>query len=157
MRLVVTISGIFLCMTTLVGLNQVMAGFPPPSTVVEQPDNLLVANAPPLQERDPMLKRKIDLVVRKYSDQLRYCYQRRLQQDPEMHGRVVVKFTLRVVDGQGRADPVEIEESGLDNPKTESCLIEVFKEMIFPKPFYGDEVVVRYPFIFNSLDRESDD
>ena len=155
MRLAVTILGTLVCLATWFEARPAWAGYPVPSTAVEQPDNLLMANAPPLPLRNPIERDEIETIIKKYGERLRYCYEQQLQFHREMRGKVVVKFTVRSVEEQGRADPVEIETSELNNARVENCIVAIFKEMIFPEPRGGGVAQIRYPFIFHSYDSES--
>ncbi len=94
-----------------------------------------------------MDKSLIDAVVKRHLNQIRYCYQRELQQDPSLAGRVVVKF---VIAKDGTVANASIKSSTLAAPAVEQCLVSRFLRMSFPEPAGGGIVVVSYPFLFSA-------
>lgn len=91
-------------------------------------------------------KSLIDAVVRRHLNQVQYCYQRQLQRDPGLGGRLVVRF---VIAADGSVAQAEIAESDLGNEAVERCVAERFLRFTFPASG-GGIVVVRYPFLFRS-------
>ncbi len=92
-------------------------------------------------------KALIDAVIRRHLAQIRYCYQRELSKQPDLAGKVVVKF---VIDATGAVEKAEIRTSTLDNATVEECLVNRFLRMQFPEPKGGGIVIVSYPFLFKS-------
>lgn len=84
----------------------------------------------------------IQRILRAYLPRIRYCYQRRLQVNPNLRGRLLVSFTI---DGNGRVS--RVSSAGLD-PSVGRCVEQVIHIMRFPRPQGGGLVNVRYPFIF---------
>ncbi|MGA1825815.1 MAG: AgmX/PglI C-terminal domain-containing protein [bacterium] len=83
-------------------------------------------------------------VVSSYKSSIAYCYQRELKDNPDLKGRITVKFSI------GKADQVlnaEIYSSEINNANLEACLIDMILRWRFPA---GAEAVttVIYPFIF---------
>ncbi len=89
----------------------------------------------------------IDAVVRRHMNQIRYCYQRELQKNPGLAGKVVVKF---VVAKDGTVASASIKSSTLNDATVESCLVSRFLRMSFPAPGGGGIVMVSYPFLFTA-------
>ncbi|MBX2801373.1 MAG: TonB family protein [Myxococcales bacterium] len=89
---------------------------------------------------------EIDEVVRNHMAQIRYCYQRQLQRNPGLVGKVVVKFTIA---SDGSVAEAKIRSSSLDNPDVDRCLINRFMRMNFPAPRGNGIVLVSYPFLFS--------
>ena len=90
----------------------------------------------------------IDAVIRKNLSQIRYCYQRALSRQPNIEGKVVVKF---VIARDGSVSKSTIKSSSLGSQAVESCIVGRFRRFQFPKPS-GGIVIVSYPFSFsNSL------
>ncbi|MFH1462833.1 MAG: VIT domain-containing protein [Pseudomonadota bacterium] len=94
-----------------------------------------------------MDKTLIDAVVKRNLNALRYCYQRELQKDPALAGKVVVKF---VVAADGSVASASIKSSTLGSAAVEQCLTARFLRMAFPAQRGGGVVIVSYPFLFSS-------
>ena len=106
------------------------------------PDEVLIVGM------DPEL---IDSAVKRHLSQLQACYETRLMQVPELHGKVMVKFTI--------ASDGSVNEAGIDAVSTltdadvGACLAKRFRMIRFPRPPGGGTVGVRYPLLFKSAGR----
>lgn len=89
----------------------------------------------------------MDQVVNRHLNQLRYCYQRALTRDPDIAGKVVVKFE---VAADGTVTSAEIKSTTMNNEQVESCLVGRFMRFQFPEPKGGGIVIASYPFVFSS-------
>lgn len=88
----------------------------------------------------------IDQVVKRHLNQIRYCYEKELQKDPTLAGKVVIKF---VIAADGTVAAASVKESTLGNEVVEQCVAGRFLRMQFPVPAGGSStVVVSYPFQF---------
>ncbi|MCB9550643.1 MAG: TonB family protein [Myxococcales bacterium] len=88
----------------------------------------------------------IQRVVRRHNAQVRYCYEKALNKNPALKGKVVLKWTI---DAEGKVAAVSVSESTLKDAETEACLTQTVKRWQFPKPAGGGVVVVNYPFNFS--------
>ncbi len=91
-------------------------------------------------------KSQIDRVVKSHLTQIRFCYQRELQSNPELKGKVVVKF---VIGRDGSVSSAKVHATSLDNAVVENCICSRFMRFQFPKPRGNGIVVVTYPFYFH--------
>ncbi|MFH1466777.1 MAG: AgmX/PglI C-terminal domain-containing protein [Pseudomonadota bacterium] len=91
-------------------------------------------------------KSLVDAVVRRNLNQIRYCYQRELTKNPELSGKVVVKF---VIAKDGTVSSASTKSSTLGNPAVEQCINGRFMRFQFPEPKGGGIVIVSYPFMFS--------
>jgi hypothetical protein len=91
-------------------------------------------------------KSLVDAVVRRNLNQIRYCYQRELTKNPELTGKVVVKF---VIAKDGTVSSATTKSSTLANPAVEQCINGRFMRFQFPEPKGGGIVIVSYPFMFS--------
>jgi hypothetical protein len=89
----------------------------------------------------------IDEVVKRHLKAIRYCYQKELTKNPNMKGKVTVKF---VIAKDGSVSSASKKTSTIKNSAVESCVVSRFKRMQFPKPKGGGIVIVSYPFTFMS-------
>ena len=83
--------------------------------------------------------------VNRHMAQIRYCYERELQRDPSLSGKVTVRF---VIDKDGSVSKANIQTSSLGSKKVENCVKDRFLKFKFP--VLNGIVIVKYPFIFNN-------
>ncbi len=86
----------------------------------------------------------IDAVVKRRLNQIRYCYERELQREPTLAGKLVVQFTIAK---DGSVAVAQVGDSDLGSPTVEQCVVGRFLGMQFPESPSG-VVVVTYPFRF---------
>lgn len=87
----------------------------------------------------------IKRVIRRYLNQIRYCYQSRgLATNPRLAGEVRVAF---LITGQGKVVKAQIASSTLHSPSTEQCIVSHVYGWRFPKST-GRTAYVKYPFRF---------
>lgn len=89
----------------------------------------------------------IEAVIKRHLAQIRYCYQRELSKQPDLAGKVTVKF---VIAADGSVHEANVKASTLGNPTVEECLVNRFLRMQFPAPKGGGIVIVSYPFEFKT-------
>lgn len=92
-------------------------------------------------------KDTIRAVVREHIDEIQACYQEALMRDPELVGRVVVKFVI-APDGRVRENVVT-DTDFADLPMT-LCIADAVTNWRFPEPADGNAVSVEYPFLLES-------
>ncbi len=90
-------------------------------------------------------KSLIDDVIRSNLNQFRYCYQRELNDHPELSGKIVVKF---VIAKDGSVASAAIKSSTMNDAEVEGCITGRFMRLQFPEPKGGGIVIVSYPFLF---------
>jgi hypothetical protein len=88
----------------------------------------------------------IDKVIKAKMAQIRYCYQRELQKDPSLGGKISIKFTIAK---DGSVSKASVNSTTINNGAVESCVVGRFYKMQFPEPKGGGIVIVKYPFIFS--------
>lgn len=79
--------------------------------------------------------------------QILYCYERQLSANPELYGKVAVKFTIV---GTGHVESQAINQTTLKSLSVEGCILSKIAKWKFPEPKGGTKVVVTYPFLFKS-------
>ncbi len=92
---------------------------------------------------DPAL---IDRVIKQHMNQIKYCYTRELSRDPNLGGKVSMKF---VIANDGSVSNANVKTTTMHNSSVESCMQKQFFRMNFPKPNGNGIVIVSYPFIFS--------
>jgi len=88
----------------------------------------------------------IDAVIKRKMSQIRYCYQRELQKNPNLSGKLTIKFTIAK---DGSVSQAGVKTSSMGNPAVDQCVVQRFYQMTFPEPKGGGIVIVSYPFIFS--------
>jgi hypothetical protein len=79
--------------------------------------------------------------------QILYCYERQLSANPDLFGKVAVKFTIA---GTGQVETQAIGDTTLKNATVEGCILTKVAKWKFPAPAGGTKVLVTYPFLFKS-------
>lgn len=87
-------------------------------------------------------------VIRRHQNQIRFCYEKELQQNPSLEGKVAVQFTI---DGTGSVSQVLVQEDTVGSGGAVGrCINQRIRRWRFPEPKGGGEVIVSYPWIFRS-------
>lgn len=90
----------------------------------------------------------IQRIVRQNFGRFRLCYENGLRTNPNLQGRVAVKF---VIDRGGAVSTASDGGSDLPDQGVVSCVVRNFGNLSFPQP-EGGIVTVVYPIIFNPGD-----
>ncbi len=87
----------------------------------------------------------IDTVIRRHIEEIASCYRKELTNNPDIKGKVVVKFTITP---EGMVVDQNVSRTSLNNKNVEQCSAEAVGRIIFPRPKFGGKVIVNYPFVF---------
>jgi hypothetical protein len=98
-----------------------------------------------LQEFDSDSRSQEDIkqVMRRRLGGIKRCYEARLKRNPELAGKVVVRF---VIHPGGKVLEAEVTENTTGDPELAACIASKVKAIRFPAAEGGDTSVV-YPFI----------
>jgi TonB family protein len=88
-------------------------------------------------------------IVRAHINEVRHCYNQGLQFDPDLSGRVAVKFTI---SAEGKVTESSEASGTLDDAAVGECVVKAVKRWKFPKPRGGGVVTVTYPFVLEPGD-----
>lgn len=86
-------------------------------------------------------------VIKSQLGQILYCYERQLSADPDLFGKVAVRFTI---GPSGGVESQAIGDTTLKNKSVEGCILTKIAGWKFPAPTGGTKVMVTYPFLFKS-------
>lgn len=86
-------------------------------------------------------------VIREHRREVRSCYENELQRNPDLAGRIIVRF---VISPDGAVASSDVQESDLGNNAVESCIVRRVRRWRFPEPRGGGIVRVSYPFVFTA-------
>jgi len=85
--------------------------------------------------------------IKRYWAQFKFCYERELSKNPNLYGKISINFTI---DGSGRVSEATTIQTTMNNANVEECLLRVIRRIRFPQPKGGGEVIVTYPFLFQT-------
>lgn len=114
----------------------------------QPPIRLSIIETPRPSESELVTKGKlpatvIQRILRQNARPLRTCYEQGLKRNPELEGRVVVRFTI---NASGKVNQRGIVGS-LPDPLVKRCLGQEIAKLNFPQPEAG-VVEVEYPIVF---------
>lgn len=89
-------------------------------------------------------KRGVDETVAANRASLQACYAQGVATQPELAGKVVVKFQ---VTEQGAVKKTEVNLSTLESPAVEACVVDAVGGWTFPAP-HASTAIVTIPFYF---------
>lgn len=92
-------------------------------------------------------KEVIAQYIKSQLGQILYCYERQLSANPNLYGKVSVKFTIGPTGG---VEAQNVSDTTLKSASVESCILSKISAWKFPQPQGGTRVVVTYPFLFKS-------
>src|SRR5262249_20765594 len=89
-------------------------------------------------------KEQINRVVRSHYAGVKYCYEKELQRQPNLAGKIEFGWTILP---DGSVPKAHVVASTVRDPAVEGCIVRQIKQWQFPKS-EGQTVVQLYPFIF---------
>jgi hypothetical protein len=102
----------------------------------------LVRAAPP-QVTGLLSPEAIRRVVLRNLGQVAHCHEQGLAQNPQLEGRVVVRF---IIGGNGTVMGSNVADSNVAVPSVATCIANAVRRWQFPSPEGGGIVTVNYPF-----------
>jgi TonB family protein len=90
-------------------------------------------------------------VIRRHQSEMKHCYERELQQNAQLSGKIAVTWTI---DATGSIADAMVAESGVDNSNVEACMLERIRRWKFPEPKGGGVVVITFPWVFHAAGSE---
>lgn len=93
-------------------------------------------------------KDQIAAVINRHIGEVIYCYEKGLQVQPGLSGRVGMNFTI---NGGGIVSAASIGSSSIKSAQVEGCIANRLRTWKFPKPIGGVNVKVQYPFVLKRV------
>jgi outer membrane biosynthesis protein TonB len=106
------------------------------------------------EKKEPALKggglktQEVQAVVRANLNMIRHCYEEALQLEPDLEGRIKVKF---VITASGRIGEISAPQNAMENADMTFCIFLKMLRWKFSPPRNGQNVTVMYPFVFHPL------
>lgn len=91
---------------------------------------------------------QIAAVINRHLGQIIYCYEKGLQTNSKLSGRIGVNF---VIGPKGIVTTARTASTSINSPTVESCVVSKLKTWVFPKPVGGVNVKVTYPFVLRRV------
>ncbi len=92
-------------------------------------------------------KEAVRRVIQRGLNQIKTCYERALNRNPGLRGKVVLKWSI-VERGRVRNAQVVGRRSTLKNQSVSRCMISRLRTWRFPEPPIGTYADITYPFVF---------
>lgn len=86
-------------------------------------------------------------VIRRHQSEIKFCYEKELQQKASLAGKIAVTWTI---DATGSIADAQVAESGLNDANVEACILERIRRWRFPEPKGGGVVVITFPWVFHA-------
>lgn len=84
-------------------------------------------------------------VIKSRKSAIKNCYERQLQRQKGLGGKIVVRWKI-VADGGVKG--AKVRTTSMRNGRVEDCIVRQISRLRFPKPKGGVTAVVNFPFIF---------
>lgn len=88
---------------------------------------------------------EVGRIIRRHWNEIKYCYEKELNKDPNLYGKVSVFFVIGPV---GDVVEASVKETTMNSTNVEQCMVSQVRRWKFPSPRGGGVVQVNYPFIF---------
>jgi hypothetical protein len=98
--------------------------------------------------KTPVLPPRVRDVIAQHRGAVRACFQKGLQLDPQLTGRVVVEFVIEV--GGHVVSARSAQGTVMPDEAVTSCVVAILHGLQFPAAEDGDPLRVTYPFAFQS-------
>ena len=105
--------------------------------------NVKRKNAAAVDGTGALNPQEVNKVIGRRMGAIKGCYERALRRDPNLKGKLVVRFTI---SGSGRVTTARTVENGL-TPEVGDCVVSAFKRFRFPQPD-GGSLTMESPFMF---------
>jgi hypothetical protein len=95
-------------------------------------------------------REEIQRVISRVMSQIKYCYEKELNKDPNLEGKLVMFW---LISGSGDVQTASASQntfSGASGPPIEQCVQRIIQRLKFPTPKGGGVVNVTYPFVFSN-------
>lgn len=92
-------------------------------------------------------KEAIRRVIREHRNEIKACYDRELNRNEDLVGKIVIEWTI--VE-KGRVGRAIIKNNEMTTDAVAKCVLARLKTWIFPEPPPNTEGLVSYPFVFAS-------
>jgi hypothetical protein len=100
-------------------------------------------NAAAVEGTGELDSKEVNRIIGQKMAAVKGCYERALRRDPNLKGKLVIRFTI---SGSGKVTSAEAIENDL-TPEVGTCVADAFKRFRFPEP-EGGSLTMESPFMF---------
>jgi hypothetical protein len=103
-----------------------------------------------VQSGEGLTREEIQRVLKRVMPQIKYCYEKELNREPTLEGKLTTAWTITkdgTVSG-AQLSATTMQKTGGD--QVGSCVTRILGRLQFPSPRGGGQVVVTYPFVFST-------
>ncbi len=93
-------------------------------------------------------REEIQRVISRVMSQIKYCYEKELNKDPNLEGKLVMFWLISGSGDVTTANASQNTFSGAAAQPVEQCVTRIIQRLKFPSPKGGGVVNVTYPFVF---------
>ena len=105
-----------------------------------------------VEEGGGLSREQVNKVVRAHLNAVKFCYEKELQHNANLSGRVVTKFTIAP---NGKIVVAVTDSSTMNDPRVDACVADVFKRIELPAmPANMGVSIVTYPLAFHSASQQ---
>ncbi len=94
-------------------------------------------------------REEIQRVISRVMSQIKYCYDKELNKDPNLEGKLVMFWLISGTGDVTTASASQNTFSGAAAAPVEQCVTRIIQRLKFPTPKGGGVVNVTYPFVFS--------
>ena len=114
----------------------------------------------PTRKKQGLTSKEVSAVVNEHSSDIRSCYKRELDLNPDFETKVNVRFMIgpdgailsaRPVKKKGEKKPKMSKKVFRQLKRLEKCVITQIKDWKFPEPRGGRKIRVVFPFVFKKI------
>ena len=102
--------------------------------------------------RGSLDKEIIQRIIRRHINEVKFCYEQAVKENPTLKGRVVVQFTIAAT---GQVVASTVAQSTMNSGTVDNCIAGAVRRWEFPKPQGGGIVIVSYPFVLAQSESEA--
>ncbi|RJO65786.1 MAG: hypothetical protein C4523_15450 [Myxococcales bacterium] len=99
------------------------------------------------EEAQVLDKETIKDVIDKRQTGILYCYEKELQTNQKLKGRMLVNFTIQL-DGAVAEVKLVADKTEIKDKKVTDCVLDIVKSFRFPARKAGEPIEINYPFNF---------
>ncbi len=90
-------------------------------------------------------------VIRRHQNEIQFCYEKELQKNPALGGKIAVVWTI---EATGQVSDATVAETTMGNRSVEDCIVSRIRRWKFPEAQSGGSTVVTFPWIFKQAGEE---
>ena len=95
-------------------------------------------------------REEIQRVISRVMSQIKYCYDKELNKDPNLEGKLVMFWQITGTGDVQGTNALDNTFAGASGPPIAQCVNRIIQRLKFPPPKGGGSVNVTYPFVFSN-------